>query len=161
MKEEFEHKVDITKPRRLYDNKVTGFSACPECGLPLIEYACSVAIIAKSDTDEAEFLCNLALSHFCNACPVVVYDSDILRQAISLGMYGVRNLSYNIEGIINLKAVPKEKMHLEFGTEENPIPLIPFLPDLNKRTIVAGKKISRNASCTCGSEKKYKRCCSK
>ncbi len=45
------------------------------------------------------------------------------------------------------------------GISGNPVPLVPFLPDLNKMTVVAEKKAGRNDPCPCGSGKKYKKFC--
>jgi preprotein translocase subunit SecA len=51
---------------------------------------------------------------------------------------------------------------MEIGTDENPTPLIPFLPDLNTNpTYKAEKKPGRNDPCPCGGGKKYKKCCGK
>jgi len=48
---------------------------------------------------------------------------------------------------------------LEIGIEGNPVPLVHFLPDLYKTTVVSDKNIGRNEPCPCGSGKKYKKCC--
>ncbi len=89
-----------------------GLSLCPECGLPLIEDICTVVIIAKSDTDEGKFMSNLTGSHFCNSCPVIVFDSDKIEQAARFGIRGDKNLRYLIAGIINFNVIPEEKRHL-------------------------------------------------
>jgi len=36
-----------------------------------------------------------------------------------------------------------------------------FLPELNTKTVIADKKLGRNEPCSCGSGKKYKKCCGK
>lgn len=159
MTEDFKHKFDLSIPRREYASEDCGLTWCPECGMPLILDNCTVLIAAISDTDEGEFMSNLTGSHFCNSCPVVVFDSDKIDQAARLGIRGDKNLRYLIGGIINFNAIPKEMRHLEFGTDDNPIPLVRFLPDLNKTTIVSEKKLGRNEPCPCGSGKKYKKCC--
>jgi hypothetical protein len=156
---DFKHKFDLSKPKRKYYSKDCGLTSCPECGLPLIGDNCTVIIEAKSDTDEGKFMSNLTDSHFCNSCPVVVFDSNKIEKAARLGIKGDKNLRYLIGGIINFNAIPEKKRHLEIGTEENPVPLVRFLPDLNKTSIVSEKKIGRNELCTCGSGKKYKKCC--
>jgi len=159
MIEDFKHKFDLSIPRRWYYSEDSGLSSCPECGLPLIEDNCTVIIAAKSDTDEGEFMSNLNGSHFCNSCPVVVFDSDKIEQAARLGIRGDSNLRYLICGIVDFNAIPQEKRHLEIGIEGNPMPLVHFLPDLNKTTVVSQKKIGRNEPCPCGSGKKHKKCC--
>jgi hypothetical protein len=159
MTEDFKNKFDLSIRRRRYYSEDCGLSSCPECGLPLIKDGCTVIIAAKSDTDEGEFMSNMTGSHFCESCPVVVFDSDKVEQAAKLGIRGDSNLRYLIGGIVNFNAIPQEKRHLEIGIEGNPVPLVHFLPDLNKTTIVNENKVGRNEPCPCGSGKKYKKCC--
>lgn len=157
--EDFKNKFDLSIRRRRYYSADCGLTSCPECGLPLIEDSCTVIIVAKSDTDEGEFMSNMTGSHFCESCPVVVFDSDKVEQATRLGIRGETNLRYLIGGIVDFNAIPQEKRHLEIGIENNPVPLVHFLSDLNKTTIVNKKKVGRNEPCPCGSGKKYKKCC--
>ncbi len=159
MTEDFKNKFDLSIPRRRYYSKDCGLTSCPECGFLLIKDSCTVIIAAKSDTDEGEFMSNMTGSHFCESCPVVVFDSDKIEQAARLGIRGDANLRYLIGGIVNLNAIPQEKRHLEIGIDGNPVPLVYFLPALNKTTVVNEKKIGRNEPCLCGSGKKYKKCC--
>lgn len=159
MTEYFNDKFDLSIRRRRYYSEDCGLSSCPECRLPLIEDSCTVIIAAKSDTNEGEFMSNMTGSHFCESCPVIVFDSDKVEQAARLGIRGDKNLRYLIGGIVNFNAIPQEKRHLEIGIEGNPVPLVHFLPDLNKTTVVNEKKTGRNEPCPCGSGKKYKKCC--
>lgn len=159
MTKDVEEKFDLSIPRRCYHSRDCRLTKCPECGLPLIPNECSVIIAAKSDSDEVEFMSNATGSHFCNACPVIVIDSDKLEEAIMHGMRGTKNLKYLVAGIVDFKAIPEEKKHLGIGSDENPVPLVHFLPGLYKKTIITQKTTARNAPCTCGSGKKYKRCC--
>ncbi|KXB08150.1 hypothetical protein AKJ55_01405, partial [candidate division MSBL1 archaeon SCGC-AAA382M17] len=59
-----------------------------------------------------------------------------------------KDVKYYIAGIVDLEAIPKEKRHLEIGTDENPTPLVPFLPDLNT-TYKAEKQPGRIEPCHC------------
>lgn len=154
-------KIDLSVPKRRYYSDECNLTVCPECGSSLTEESCTILLCVKSDTDEGEFMTNLTGSHFCNNCPVVVFDSDKVAQAAKLGIRGDKNLRYIIAGIIDLDSIPKEKRHLEIGIDENPVPLVNFLPDLNTKTIIADKKPGRNEPCPCGSGKKYKKCCGK
>lgn len=159
MTENFKHKLDLSIPRRKYYSEDCGLTLCPECGLRLIKYACTVLIAAKSDNNEGEFMSNLTGSHFCKSCPVVVFDSDKIEQAVRLCIKRGKNLRYLIGGIVNFNAIPEGKRHLDIGIEGNPVPLVHFLPDLNKTTFVSKQKIGRNEPCLCGSGMKYKKCC--
>lgn len=151
---------NLSIPRRRYYSDECKLNICPECGSDLIEENCTILLRAKSDTDEGEFITNLSGSHFCNKCPVVVFDSDKVELAAKLGIRGDQNLRYIIGGIIDLDSIPDNKKHLEIGCDENPVPLVRFLPDLNNQTLIT-KKPGRNDSCLCGSGQKYKKCCGK
>ncbi len=153
--------IDLSIPRQRYYSDECELNICPECGSGLTEENCTILLCAKSDSDEGEFMTNLSGSRFCNNCPVVVFDIDRVEQAAKFGTKGDRNLKYIIAGIIDLDSIPDDKKHLEIGSDENPVPLVHFLPDLNTKTIIADKKPSRNEPCTCGSGKKYKKCCGK
>lgn len=159
MTEDFKNKFDLSIPRRRYYSRDWGLTFCPECELPLIKDNCTVLIAVRSDTDEGEFMSNMAGSHFCETCPVVVFDLDKIEQAVILGSEEDANLRYLILGIVDFNSIPQEKRHLKIGIEGNPVPLVQFLPDLNKTTVVNKKKIGRNEPCQCGSGKKYKKCC--
>ncbi|MDO8953217.1 MAG: SEC-C metal-binding domain-containing protein [Draconibacterium sp.] len=150
--------IDLSTPRRKYLSKEFGLSICPECGSGLTEEYSSILLRVKSDSDEGEFMTSLSGSHFCNNCPVVVFDSDKVELAARVGIRGDQNLRYAIAGLIDLDAIPKDKKHLAVGCDENPIPLVQFLPDLNSKTVTTAKKPERNDPCLCGSGKKYKNC---
>ena len=154
-----EEKVDLSLHRRKYYSNDIGLTNCPECGAKLKQKDCTIILVVKSDSDEGEFLTNLSGSHFCVNCPVVVFDNKKIEQAALAGIGNNEDFQYLIEGIVDLEAIPKEKRHMEIGTEENPTPLVSFLPDKNTKTIIADKKPSRNERCPCGSGKKYKKCC--
>ena len=154
-------KIDLSIPRRRYYSDKYDLTICPECGSDLIEEDCTILLYAKSDSDEAECMTNRSGSHFCMQCPVVVFDIDEVEQVAVLGIRGDKNLRYSIGGIIDLDSIPDNKKHLVIGCDENPMPLVRFLPDLNHETILAEKKPGRNDACLCGSGKKYKMCCGK
>lgn len=153
--------MDLSRRRRSYYSDEYNLTICPECGIDLINENCTILISAQSETDKGEFMTNMSGSHFCNKCPVVVFDLENIEKAAKLGIRGDNNLQYSIAGIIDLKSIPDSKKHLELGCDQNPLPLIHFLPDLKKRTVILRKKIGRNEPCVCGSLKKYKKCCGK
>ncbi len=153
--------IDLSVRKRRYYSDEYGLTNCPECDTELTEEGCTILLAVKSDTDEGEFMTNLAGSHFCTNCPVVIFDIDKLEQAAKIGIRSEKNLKYLIVGIVDLKAIPKEKRELEIGTDDNPMPLVHFLPDLNTQKVTKNKKVGRNEPCPCGSGKKYKKCCGK
>ena len=154
-------KIDLSVPRRKYISDECKLTTCPECGSLLIDKSCPILLYVQSETKVVELMTSLSGSHFCKSCPVVVFDSELLEQAAIIGIRGNKNLKYSIAGIVDLKAIPEDKRHLEIGIDENPVPLVYFLPELNTKTIIAENKPGRNDPCTCGSGKKYKKCCGK
>lgn len=157
--EDIKQKIDLSIHRRRYYSDECETMLCPECNSELKDEGCTILLAVKSDTDEGEFMTNLTGSHFCTNCPVVVFYKEKVEQAARLGINGEKNLQYLIAGIVDLNSIPKEKKHLEIGTDENPVPLVDFLPNLNSSTVTKEKKVGRNEPCSCGSGKKYKKCC--
>ena len=150
---------DLSIPRRMYYSDRCGLVICPECNSELIEERCAIMLYVKSDIDEANFMTSLHGSRFCAHCPVVVFDIELVEKAATLGIKGEEKIEYGIIGMVDLDSVPEEKRALELGTDENPVPIVYFLPDLNTTTVKNEEKIGRNAPCPCGSGKKYKKCC--
>ena len=153
--------IDLSKQRRSYYRDEWDLKNCPECGDGLINKNCTIFLCTKSDTVAVDFMTNLSGSHFCKRCPVVVFDIDKIELAVKTGLQGGTNLQYIVAGIVDLDAIPDDKKHLEIGCDENPVPLVHFLPDLANQPVVTDKKPQRNAPCDCGSGKKYKKCCGK
>ncbi|MCO6479687.1 MAG: SEC-C domain-containing protein [Phaeodactylibacter sp.] len=147
--------IGITEPKRKYFSHEFSLEYCPECKGTLTEKACTILLAVRSARDKAEFLTNLSGSRFCERCPVVVFDSSKVEYAAIAGLKEETNFKYTVLGIVDLDAVPEEKRNLELGTDENPLPLIDFLPPLPSVT----GHYSLNDPCPCGSGKKYKRCC--
>ena len=153
--------IDLSIPRRMYFDDECSLGICPECASILIEEGCTILLCVESNSDNGEFMTSLSGSSFCKNCPVVVFDKDVVEQAVRIGIRGNKNIRYFIAGIVDLESIPNSKKHLEIGTDENPVPMVEFLPDLKNKTSIADKKPARNGTCSCGSGKKYKRCCGK
>ncbi len=152
--------INLSIPRRRYYNDKNNLTICPECGSSMIEEGCTILLTAKSEADEGEFMTNITGSHFCGNCPVVIFDNQKIAQAAQFGIRSGKNIKYNILGIVDLDAIPEDKRQMEIGIDENPVPLVNFLPDLDiKPPSVSAKKPGRNEPCPCGSGKKYKKCC--
>ena len=81
----------------------------PECGNNLVEQSCTIVLYAKSTTNEADFITNFTGSHFCENCPIVVFDYKKVEQAALIGIKSDKNLRYQIKGIVNMDAIPEEK----------------------------------------------------
>lgn len=170
--------MNIYIPRRDYYSRDVNLDTCPECGAETIAEGSTVLLAVKSTTNQGEFMTNNVGSHFCSTCPVVIFDSFLVEQAAAIGIRKGRGLKYMILGMVDIDAIPEEKKHLEIGTDENPVPIVQFLPDLkmsrekrkslDKRKprkvaelLSSNKRVGKNQPCLCGSGKKYKRCCGK
>ncbi len=136
----FKENIDLSIQRRKYNSRDSGLINCPECGALLIKKNCSVILCVKSDIDTGEFMTNLSGSHFYNKCPVVVFDNEKIEQAALIGINNNKNVKYIIAGIVDFSAIPEEKRHLEIGIDEDPTPLVTFLPDLNTTTYYCRKE---------------------
>ena len=151
-------KKDTVIPRRKYDSNKCSLTICPECSSPLVEEETTILLAAKSEKDEGTFITNLSGTHFCEKCPVVVFDIDKVGEAATLGIRRGRKISYIILGIVDLDRVPENKRNANLGSDGNPMPIVKFLPPINNSSVVNTPKIGRNEPCTCGSGKKYKHC---
>lgn len=173
--------IDITQSRRRYYREGDSVKICPECGNGLKKEGCSVLISAQTESDQGELMTSVPGGHFCEKCPVVVFDLEKVGYAAEVGLRGGSNLRVKVEGIIDRGSIPQDKRHLAIGSDDNPVPLVEFLPELNSgpRSVIKesssnsfsdnqnapsirwGKKIRRNDPCPCGSGTKFKKCCGK
>ncbi len=55
-----------------------------------------------------------------------------------------------------MESIPENKKNIPLSDDENPIPLVEFLPTI---AIRKRAKVARNSECPCGSGNKYKKCC--
>ena len=152
--------VDMSKSYRYYLSDNFDGEKCPECGENLEVQLCVLKIFEASQNLESDSIVNLAKqSKFCNICPVVVIDNKAIQELIDEGLDGEPVTRFSLKGLIDVEAVPKDKRRYDqLGTPENPIPMVPFLPPLEKPKV---KTPQRNEPCTCGSGLKYKNCCAK
>jgi len=153
-------KIDLSVPKRQYGSIKAKLNKCPECGKELIEQQCIVLLHVECATDAGDFFTNSNGARFCTICPVVVFDDELLNKAALTSMKNPTKLVYGNMGIVDIESIPVEKRGFEIGSEENPTPLVSFLPELVKPR-VAILSPSQNGPCICGSGKKYKRCCGK
>jgi hypothetical protein len=113
----------------------TGTSQCPQCGAALEpEYHTYLFGVGNEEGGMDEFVVGNDYGHFCPSCPVVVLDFEGFLQVghTCLG-YKPAELAFAVIGMVDLDAVPKDKRHLPFDDEDNPIPLVPFLDPQRER----------------------------
>lgn len=153
--------IDLSKRRRKYESDSQHVHICPECGAETKEEGCTIIMSVKADDDQGEFMTNVPGGHFCEKCPVVVFDEAKVDYAAKIAINRPSYNQYALCGIVDIDSIPHEKRHLELGIEGNPVPLIRFLPDKKYQKIFAKNEPGRNDPCSCGSGKKHKKCCGK
>ena len=153
-------KFDASIPRRMYWNTdLKAPDVCPECRTPLEkEHHCYVLLLKDSD-DVIPFLAGNDGGSFCPKCPVVVLGVDVFSRSAAIGAPEPKSLM--VAGIVDIESIPGDKQHIPLGDDDNPIPLVKFLPSrtVGKRDVEKIEKTGRNDPCSCGSGKKYKKCC--
>ena len=128
-------------------------SNCPECNAELIARKETILLHVKSSIDEGDFFTNLCGSRFCDPCSIVVYDRSQLEMAAINGINGNKDISYHVVGLVDMDACRNdEENKRDHENREN---------RYHQEPVVNGEKIGRNDPCTCGSGKKYKKCCGK
>jgi len=143
---------------------------CPGCGAALKKEYQSYLIAVKTGkgSEPDPFVAGNDGGYFCPDCPVVVLDSDIFAESIGASVEfnypDARSFRFVVAGMVDLDAVPGDKRDEELGTDDNPVPLIPFKNKSRKNAVKKPgssrpRKIRRNEPCPCGSGKKYKKCC--
>lgn len=154
------HKPSI--PRQMYwSTDVKNSKICPRCGSSLEQEYHSYVMLVRIKKEFEQFAVGTDGGYFCPECPVVVLDRDNFIRLASAGLesagYDDSSVELTIAGIVDMDAVPEDKRDKPLGAEDNPIPLVSFSE--SKADAYGSKKTGRNQPCTCGSGKKYKKCC--
>ena len=123
--------IDISLPKRCYYSDSFSRNCCPECESDLTVKSCTILVVVKSSIDDTQYATNLNGSKFCHKCPVVVFNKDLVELGAKNCLPNAPNVRHSIVGIIDIDSIPKEKQYFELGSNENPMPLVRFLPNLN------------------------------
>lgn len=121
--------IDITIPREcVYRQFKAEPGPCPRCGGPLQQSRQTYLVATRRGRKITDsFVVGNDMGWFCIRCPTVVINpedvSDMLQHSLPHWDIGDE---FAVAGVIDLDAVPEEKQHLPFGSDDNPIPLIEF-----------------------------------
>ena len=149
-----------------WSDSLENCNICPECGTMLNkEYKTYlVAVYIKKESDP--YVTGNSGGYFCPNCAVVVLDKATFEDAVTVvaGTNKVGSFEFAVLGLVDYDAIPEDKRDEEFGTKNNPLPLIQFKVQSKKNPArntksSSSRKIGRNDPCPCGSGKKYKKCC--
>jgi hypothetical protein len=131
-------KFDAAIPRRMFwSDSLVNKKRCPLCHSTLEnEYHHYIMVIRSGKETTAVGAAN-DYGAFCPECPVVVLDKNgferLARESVEKNpdwkMPG--DLSFIVIGIVNLNAVPEDKRHLPLGGDDNPIPIVEFLREID------------------------------
>ncbi len=161
-------KLNVSIEKYMYWSSEIGQNKkCPKCDTALKKQHVPYLVFVNGEEDS--LIMGNDAGSFCPKCPVVVLDADTIAEGLSCAAPKQR-FEFHVAGIINIDAIPEEKKHLPLGTDDNPIPLVRFLNNVDKnnktdRTMYSNsrvdekRKLGRNDSCHCDSGKKYKKCC--
>ena len=141
---------------------------CPKCGTVLKNEYQTYLVAMKIRKESDPYVTGNDGGYFCPNCPAVVLDKDTFEGAVTV-VAKTRNLKvstfeFAVLGLVDYDAIPEDKRDKEFGTEDNPQPII-YFKDISKKNpanntnLSSSRKIGRNDPCPCGSGKKYKKCC--
>ena len=155
-------KADLSFQRRRYFSDNCSLFLCPECSKNTQEKECQIVLFISVNDEIDNYIVDIKGAYFCNDCPVVIFDVEKISDEIEKRFNDVNaNIDYHIAGFVDIDDIPIEKRNKDIGSEENPVPIVRFLPPLKKQQRILSNKPSQNAQCPCGSGKKYKRCCGK
>lgn len=150
-------KFDASIPRKMFwSTDVGGTDFCPQCQGRLQNESHSYLLMIREGGEIQPFIAGNDSGYFCPHCPVVVLKYEEFAQLASMAMSEGYRGKFTVMGIVDLDAVPEEKLDVPLGDDDNPIPLVKFTnlsdPVLGRRRRMRGKlktrrkrKHSRNA----------------
>jgi hypothetical protein len=131
-------KFDASIPRKMFwSDKLVNKKKCPLCRSALENEYHHYIIAIRRGEEITTFGVGNDYGAFCSECPVVVLDrkdfegvvGGIVKENQDLGISGAVN--FVVLGIVNTDAVPEDKRHLPMGGDDNPIPLVQFLHEID------------------------------
>jgi len=148
-------KFDASVPRKMFwSDKLVNKKKCPLCHSTLENEYQDYIIAIRRGEDITTLGAGNEYGAFCSECPVVVLDrkgferfiGGIVKESPNLEISGA--VSFVVLGIVNMDAVPEDKRHLPLGGDDNPIPLVQFLHEIDtanrSESRHGGKRLSGN-----------------
>ena len=149
-------KFDAAIPRRMFwSERLVNKKKCPLCHSTLENEYHHYIMVTRSGEETTALGAANDYGAFCPECPVVVLDKNgferLARENVEKNpdwkMSG--DLSFIVIGIVNLNAVPEDKRHLPLGGDDNPIPIVEFLREIDTASQTGalrhkGKRLSGN-----------------
>src|SRR5262245_55431514 len=130
-------KVDVSIPRKMFwSDKLVNKKKCPLCHSALENEYHTYMMVTRSGGETTPFITGNDSGAFCPECPVVVLDRKGFERIIEAAAEKPdREISGAIQfvvlGIVDIEAVPEDKRHLPLGDDDNPLPLVEFLTEID------------------------------
>jgi hypothetical protein len=140
-------KFDASIPRKMFwSDKLVNKKKCPLCHSTLENEYHHYIMAIRSGKEITTIGSGNEFGAFCPECPVVVLDrkgferviKEIVEESPDWEISGP--VSFVVVGIVNMDAVPEDKRHLPLGGDDNPIPIVEFLHEID----TASKSEARN-----------------
>ena len=121
--------IDLSKPREVsYQSFVGRQDSCPQCGGRLRPSTQTYAVSTRRGRKQLDsFVMSSDFGWFCDTCPIVLINSHKVSELLGYSMshWDVGN-KFCVEGIIDLEAIPKDKLNSPIGDADTPMPLVQF-----------------------------------
>ena len=146
-------KFDASIPRKMFwSEKLVNKKKCPLCHSTLENEYHTYAMAVRSGGEITTFIIGNDHGSFCLECPVAVLERKGFEQAVETmaeerpewGISGA--VSFIVIGIVNMDAVPEDKRHLPLGDDDNPIPLVEFLHEIDTASRSEGQHKGKRLS---------------
>jgi hypothetical protein len=146
-------KFDASIPRRMFwSDKLVNKKKCPLCHSTLENEYHHYIMAIQSGKETTTLATGNDYGVFCPECPVVVLDrkgfesvvGGIVEESPDRGMSGA--VSFVVIGIVNMDAVPEDKRQLPMGGDDNPIPLVEFLQEIDTANRSGGRHEGKRLS---------------
>lgn len=120
-----------------WSDKLVNKKKCPLCHSTLENEYHHYIMAIRNGNETTTLATGNDSGAFCPECPVVVLDrkgferviGGIAEESPDWGISGA--VSYVVIGIVDMDAVPEDKSHLPMGGDDNPLPLVEFLREIN------------------------------
>lgn len=133
------NKVDFSIPREKYfKDELHNSKKCPKCDSPLEKQYASYMVVVKGEEDALMMGNDTGL--FCPKCPVIVLDKEIFARNIFTVSHK-KSIYFHVAGIVDIDAVPENKKSVPLGEDDNPIPLVEFISNENKKQFDEKEKL--------------------
>jgi hypothetical protein len=148
-------KFDASIPRKMFwADRLVNKKKCPICHSTLEnEYHHYILAIRRGE-EITTLGVGTDYGAFCAECPVVALDrkgferyvGEIVEENPDWKMSS--DVRFVVVGIVNIDAIPEDKRHLTLGSDDNPIPLVSFLQEIDtankSESRHGGKRLSGN-----------------